>query len=255
MLLALDAGNTHIVVGAFEGSQLRAHWRLSTQRDRPADEYGVLLRHLFTLAPLPHQAVDAAILSCVVPPLTPVLERAVERYFGARALLVEPGIRTGMPILYENPQEVGADRIVNGIAAYARTQGPTLVVDFGTATTFDAISARGEYLGGAIAPGLGVSAEALFARTARLPRVEVRQPPRLIGRNTVLALQSGLFYGYVALVEGMVRRLREEMGGEVRVIATGGHAETLGPALECVDEIDPLLTLEGLRLLYERTRA
>jgi type III pantothenate kinase len=255
MLLAIDAGNTHIVLGAFEGAQLRAHWRLSTHRDRPADEYGVLLRQLFALASLPHPAVDAAILSSVVPPLTPVLEQTIERYFGVRPLVVEPGIRTGMPILYESPQEVGADRIVNGIAAYARTQGPTLVVDFGTATTFDAISARGEYLGGAIAPGLGIAAEALFARTARLPRVEVKRPPRLVGRSTVQALQSGLFYGYVSLVEGIVRRMREEMGGGVKVIATGGLAETIGAALDCVDEIDPLLTLEGLRLLHERNRA
>jgi type III pantothenate kinase len=157
-----------------------------------------------------------------------------------------------MPILYENPQEVGADRIVNAVAAYARTQGPTLVVDFGTATTFDAISARGEYLGGAIAPGLGISAEALFARAARLPRVEIRRPPHLVGRNTVHSLQSGLYYGYIGLVEGMVRRMRQEMEPKARVIATGGLAEVLGPDLECMDAIDPLLTLEGLRLLYER---
>lgn len=251
MLLVIDAGNTQIVFGVYEGQNLRAHWRLSTQRERPADEYGALLRHLFEIASLPTGEVDAAILSSVVPPLTPVLEQTIERYFSSRPLLVEPGIRTGMPILYENPQEVGADRIVNGVAAYARTQGATLVVDFGTATTFDAISARGEYLGGAIAPGIGIAAEALFARAARLPRVEVRRPPRLIGRNTVHSLQSGLFYGYVALVEGMVRRMKEELGGEAKVIATGGLVDILAPALECVDQVDPLLTLEGLRILYE----
>ena len=252
MLLAIDAGNTHIVLGVFEGSALRAHWRLATQRERPADEYGALCRHLFTLAGIAAESIDAAILSSVVPPLTPVLEQMVQRFFSRKPLLVEPGIRTGMPILYENPQEVGADRIVNGVAAYARTQRATIVVDFGTATTFDAISARGEYLGGAIAPGIGISAEALFARAARLPRVEVRRPPRLIGRNTVHSLQSGLFFGTVALVEGMLRRIKEELGGEVKVIATGGLAEVLGEALESVDIVDPLLTLQGLRLLHER---
>jgi len=254
MLLVIDAGNTHVVVGVFDGATLRAHWRLSTQRERPADEYGSLLRHLFSLAGLRSEDVDASILSSVVPPLTAVLEQMAERFFGCRPLLVEPGIRTGMPILYENPQEVGADRIVNGVAAYARTRCATLVVDFGTATTFDAISARGEYLGGAIAPGIGISAEALFARAARLPRVEVRRPPHLIGRNTVHSLQSGLFHGYLALVDGMVRRMKEELDGEAKVIATGGLAEVLGPDLECVDDVDPLLTLQGLRLLHERNR-
>jgi type III pantothenate kinase len=252
VLLAIDAGNTNIVLGVYEGPRLRAHWRLTTHRERTADEYGVLCRQLLALTTLRVEDIDAAILSSVVPPLTPVLEQMTERYFGRRPLLVEPGIRTGMPILYENPQEVGADRIVNAVAAYARTQGPTLVVDFGTATTFDAISARGEYLGGAIAPGLGISAEALFARAARLPRVEIRRPPHLVGRNTVHSLQSGLYYGYLGLVEGMVRRMRQEMEPKTRVIATGGLAEVLGPDLECVDAIDPLLTLEGLRLLYER---
>jgi len=252
VLLAIDAGNTNIVLGVYEGPRLRGHWRLTTHRERTADEYGVLCRQLLALTTLRVEDIDAAILSSVVPPLTPVLEQMAERYFGRRPLLVEPGIRTGMPILYENPQEVGADRIVNAVAAYARTQGPTLVVDFGTATTFDAISARGEYLGGAIAPGLGVSAEALFARAARLPRVEIRRPPHLVGRNTVHSLQSGLYYGYLGLVEGMVRRMRQEMEPKTRVIATGGLAEVLGPDLECVDAIDLLLTLEGLRLLYER---
>lgn len=255
MLLVIDAGNTHIAFGVYDGARLRAHWRLSTQRERPADEYGALLRHLFDLASLPTGGVDSSILSSVVPPLTPVLEQMVERYFGRRPVVVEPGIRTGMPILYDNPQEVGADRIVNGVAAYARTQGATIVVDFGTATTFDAISARGEYLGGAIAPGIGISAEALFARAARLPRVEVRRPERLIGRNTVHSLQSGLFHGTMAMVEGMVRRMKEELGGDAKVIVTGGLADVLGPELECVDSVDPLLTLEGLRLIFERNRA
>ncbi|MEE9219118.1 MAG: type III pantothenate kinase [Acidobacteriota bacterium] len=252
MLLVIDVGNTQIALGVFDATRLHAHWRLSTDRERTADEYGVLCRQLFELAPIEFGDIHASILSSVVPPLTPVLAEMSARYFGRAPLVVEPGIKTGMPILYDNPQEVGADRIVNAVAAYTRTRSSTLVVDFGTATTFDAISARGEYVGGAIAPGLAVSAEALFARAARLPRVEVRRPPHLIGRNTVQSLQAGLFYGYRSLVEGMVHRMRREMDSDTKVIATGGLCEIVASELECVDIVDPLLTLEGLRLIFER---
>src|SRR2546425_9858437 len=222
MLLTLDVGNTNTVLGVFRGAELAAHWRLTTARDQTVDEYGILTRNLFTLAGLDAAAIEGVIISSVVPPLNGTLAEMARRYCGVEALFVEPGVKTGMPILYDNPQEVGADRIVNGVAAYERCKGAVIVVDFGTATTFDAISARGEYLGGAIAPGLSISAEALFQRAARLPRVDIRRPPKVIGRNTTHSLQAGLFYGYIALVQGILERIRREMGEPARTIGTGG---------------------------------
>jgi len=254
MLFAVDVGNTNLTLGVYLGDQLAAHWRLKTDVGQTVDGWGVLFRNLFVLNGLEISEIRGIIISSVVPQLDSSLEKMADRYFRTTPLFVTSTTDTGLTIATDNPEEVGADRIVNGVAAYARTRCATLVVDFGTATTFDAISARGEYLGGAIAPGIGISAEALFARAARLPRVEVRRPPHLIGRNTVHSLQSGLFHGYLALVDGMVRRMKEELDGEAKVIATGGLAEVLGPDLECVDDVDPLLTLQGLRLLHERNR-
>ncbi len=255
MLLVMDVGNSNTVLGIFEGTRLVVHWRLTTARDRTVDEYGILARNLLALASIEARAIDGLIISSVVPPLNGVLEAMARTYFSVRPLFVEPGIKTGMPILYENPQEVGADRIVNGVAAYDRCRQAAIVVDFGTATTFDAISARGEYLGGAIAPGLQIAAEALFARAARLPRVEIRRPPHIIGRNTVHSLQAGLYHGYVALVQGIIARMREEMDSPARTIGTGGLVTSLADDLRGVlDDLDPNLTLEGLRLIYDRNR-
>ena len=255
MLLVMDVGNTHTVLGVYDGPRLVAHWRLTTARDRTVDEFGILGRNLLALAGIEVTAIDGLIIASVVPPLQSVLEGMARAYFRLQPLFVEPGIKTGMPILVDNPQEVGADRIVNAVAAYERCHGAAIVVDFGTATTFDAISARGEYMGGAIAPGLSISAEALFQRAARLPRVDLRRPPRIIGRNTTHSLQAGLFHGYLALVEGIVARMREEIGGSVRTFATGGLSAGLEDDLRgLLDEIDPNLTLEGLRLLHERNR-
>jgi type III pantothenate kinase len=255
MLLVMDVGNTNTVLGVYDDTRLVAHWRLTTIRDRTVDEYGILARNLLSLAGMEVKAIDGMIIASVVPPLNIVLETMARTYFGITPLFVEPGVRTGMPILYDNPQEVGADRIVNGVAAYERFKSAVIVVDFGTATTFDAISARGEYLGGAIAPGLAISSEALFQRAARLPRVDIRPPARVIGRNTVQSLQSGLFYGYLGLVEGVLGRMRREMGEPVHTIGTGGLIATLESELRAlVDDLDPNLTLEGLRLLHERNR-
>ena len=252
MLLVMDVGNTNTVLGVFQGERLDHHWRLASIRDRSVDELGALVRQLFTLRGLTAEAIDAIMIASVVPPLTPSLAGMATQYFGVEALFLEPGVKTGMPILYENPQEVGADRIANGVAAFARYGGPVLVVDFGTATTIDAISSRGEYLGGVIAPGLQISAEALFEKAARLPRVDLRRPERVIGRNTVQSMQSGLFYGYLALLEGLVQRLREEMEAPAQVVATGGLAQVFSDHYSGFDAVDPFLTLEGLRLIHQR---
>jgi len=254
MLLALDVGNTNTVIGVFEETALRAHWRLSSRRTGTSDEFGVLIKGLFDFAGLDFRAVDALILSTVVPALQMPLEEMGRRFFGVEPLVVGPGMKTGMPILYEQPREVGADRIVNAVAAFEIYGGPCVVVDFGTATTFDAISARGEYLGGTICPGIGISAEALFQRAARLPRVEIVRPPVVIAKNTVGSMQAGLYFGYLGLVEGLVGRMKAELGGSPTVVATGGLATLLLTGSGVVDRIDPLLTLTGLRILYQRNR-
>ena len=253
MLLAIDVGNTNIVVGVYSGETLLHHWRMKTDRERTTDEIGMTCLQFFQSAGLEPRQVCRAIACSVVPPLSFSVERAVQRYFGVDLAMVGPGMRTGMPILYDSPREVGADRIVNAVAAYERVRGGVVVVDFGTATTFDCVSTAGEYLGGVIVPGLQVSLDALIQRTAKLPRVEIAWPPRVVGRNTVQSIQSGVLHGYVALVDGLLERIREELEFETDVIATGGLARTIASRSKHIREIDPLLTLEGLRILDDRT--
>ena len=258
MLLAIDIGNTNIVIGVFDGVTLRHSWRLTTARERTSDELGLMVTQLLDRDGLVLANIDGIVMASVVPPITATMIDMCVRYLGVRPLNLEPGVVTGMPVLYENPAEVGADRIVNGIAAYEAygrsRQVPLIVVDFGTATTFDAISASGEYLGGVICPGIQISADALFQRAAKLPRIDVRKPPQAIGRTTVASMQSGLFFGYVGMVEGLVHRIRRELGGEAFCVATGGLAEVISPETDVVDAIDRDLTLQGLRMVWERNQ-
>lgn len=252
MLLVVDVGNTHTVLGLYDGERLVHDFRIQTAQGRTSDEHHVLLLNLLELAGVKRSDVRASILASVVPSFNDTVIDAVDRAFDHEIMIVGPGIKTGMPVLYENPREVGADRIVNAVAAFERVGGAAIVVDFGTATTFDCISNKGEYLGGAIAPGMQISANALFSRAAKLPRSEIARPPRAIGRNTVHSMQAGIVFGYVALVDGLVRRLTSEMDTELTVIATGGLAALIEPESETIDEVDEFLTLEGLRLIYLR---
>ena len=255
LLLTIDAGNTNTVLGIHEGAELRRHWRLSTRREQTADEYGILVRNLFAASDIDPSRISGVALASVVPPLTPVLVALARQYLGEEPLVVEPGVRTGMPILYEPPGDVGADRIVNGVAAFAAYGGPVIVVDFGTATTFDVVTRKGEYLGGVICPGIGISADALFQRAARLPRVDVRDPGKVIGRSTVTSMQAGLYFGYAGMVEALLARIKAELAEPARVVATGGLAETLASEIPSIEAVDPVLTLTGLRLIWERNRA
>jgi len=254
MLLAVDAGNTHTVYGLFEGEKLCANWRISTRKETTSDEQGVLLRSLFKEAGLRAEEVKGMIVSSVVPEMDAVLAETGKSYFGIDPFFICPGIKTGLPILYDNPHEVGADRIVNAVAAKERMGSPVLILDFGTATTLDVVSSAGEYLGGIIAPGIGISAEALFEKAARLSPVDIRCPERVIGRNTVESIQAGLYFGYVSLIEGIVGRTRSELGTDAPVIATGGLAPVIAKEASIIEVVDPGLTLEGLMIIWAKNR-
>jgi len=253
MLLVIDVGNTNTSLGVYKASELVAHWRLTTARARTVDEYGVHARNLFALAGLDFKAIDAVAIASVVPPLNYTLKRMSEVYFHLTPLFVDHSTDTGLPILYQPPSDVGADRIVDAVAAIHKYGAPCIIVDFGTATTFNAINKNGEYLGGVITPGIMISTDALFERTAKLPRVDIKRPQKVIGSSTITAMQSGLYHGYVGLVDGVLRKMLDELGG-ARVIATGGLAPLIATGSESIELVDDTLTLEGLRLVYERQR-
>lgn len=254
MLLTIDIGNTNITFGLFEGEVLGPCWRIRTIHDKMPDEYGVLLDQLFRHRGYVSEHVTGAVIASVVPPLTPVFQEVCQDYVGLTALVIDAGVRTGVRIRYDNPRAVGADRVADAAAVRALYRIPACVVDFGTATTFDAVSSEGAYLGGAIAPGIGIASQALFERTAKLPRVELSRPPSVIGRNTPHSIQSGLLFGYVGLVEGMVARFKQELGDQTQVIATGGLAEIIARETSVIEVVDPWLTLHGLRIIYDLNR-
>jgi len=254
MLLVIDIGNSNTVLGLYAEDSLLKSWRITTDKTRTVDEYAILIDRLFGFSDLRFKDVRDVIISCVVPPLLNTFVSLCHAYFDKKPYVVGPGIKTGMPILYDNPKEVGADRIVNAVAAYEKYRRSLIVVDFGTATTFDFISAKGEYLGGAIAPGVAISAEALFERASKLPRVDLSRPPQVIAKNTVSSMQSGIFYGYVGLVDGIVARMKQESGEPALVVATGGLAPLIAADSKAIDEVEPMLTLDGLLIIYHRNK-
>jgi len=254
MLLAIDVGNTSINLGVFDGDKLTFSWRLTTGVDRSPDEYGALLYTLLQRQGVPVSKITGVALCCVVPPLVSVFQELCQKYLGTSLLIVEPGVKTGVRISLDNPREVGPDRVVNAVAAHHIYGEPAIVIDFGTATTFDVVSQTGDYLGGAIAPGINIASEALFTRTAMLPRIELTRPKQVIGRSTTAAMQSGIIFGYIALVEGMVKRIKRELGAEAKVVATGGYAYPLANEIPAIEIINPDLSLIGLHLIYEMNK-
>ncbi|MCX5835540.1 MAG: type III pantothenate kinase [Deltaproteobacteria bacterium] len=252
MLLVIDVGNTNTVLGLYDGDDLVHDWRLRTVVDHTVDEYGMLIYNLYKNSKVSPKAIKAIIISCVVPPMLHILEPLCKKYFNIKPMIVGPGIKTGMPIYYDNPREVGADRIVNAVAAFERYKGDIIVVDFGTATTFDYVSAKGEYMGGCICPGIMISSEALFQKAAKLPRIEIIRPKTVIGKDTVSSMQAGILYGYAGLVDGLVERIKGEVKSDPKVIATGGLAKIIASETKSIHVVDDMLTLEGLRIIYKR---
>ena len=254
MLLVIDVGNTNTVIGVFDGKKLLQDWRIRTDEKLTVDEYGILLKNLYSSSKITLRNIKDIVISCVVPPLLTTIEKLCKKYFGVKPLVIEPGIKTGMPIYYDNPKEVGADRIVNSVAAYEKYKQSLVVVDFGTATTFDYISEKGEYHGGAITPGITISSEALFKRASKLPHVELVKPKSVIGKDTVSSMQSGIVFGYACLVDGMIEKIKKEVKTPPKIIATGGLASLIASVSETIDEVDGYLTLTGLRIIFERNR-
>ncbi|MGI6711993.1 MAG: type III pantothenate kinase [Bacillota bacterium] len=254
MLLAIDAGNTNVVLGIYQENKLIEHWRVSTDRQRTSDEYGILLKNLFDFQGHSFEDISAIAIASVVPSLMSALEKMSCSYFGIKPLIIGPGVKTGMPLKFDNPREIGADRIVNAVAAYEIYGGPLIIVDFGTAITFDVVTRYGEYIGGAIAPGIGISMEALFTRAAKLPRVELIKPNHVITKNTVNGIQAGIIYGFAGQVDGIVKRIKKELGDEPYVVATGGLAEVISSESEAIQKVNPWLTLEGLRIIYQKNK-
>ena len=255
MLLAVDIGNTNIALGVFDGKNIIQHWKIRSEREKTSDEYEIILLNLLSLAGLEVESINSVIISSVVPPLTPVFESMSQDLLKVKPLVVGPGLKTGMSILYENPQEVGADRVVASVAAYEKYGGPAIVVDFGTATTFDAISKNGEYLGGAIAPGIQIAAEALYLKTAKLPRIEIKKPKNAVGRTTVTSMQSGLYFGYIGLISNIIKEISKELGEGISIVATGSFASQIYPDIEAIEYLEPFLVLEGLRIIHDRNKA